>query len=135
MSEVSELSNLSGFLYDLRGRKIDVEEMFEEWQRDRENRPPLRIVRGPRGRRGARGKQGKKGPRGNTGPTGSFVDSGISTGSVNLDTSGLEDSFRELGNSMKEVWNVQKSLNTTMKDHIQIATQANKKNIGIRKTQ
>ena len=128
MSEVSELSDLSGFLYDLRGRRIDVEEMFEEWQRDRENRPPLRIVRGPRGHRGARGKQGKKGPRGNTVSTGSFVDSGISTGSVNLDTSGLEDSFRELGNSMKEVWNVQKSLNTTMKDHIQIATQANKKN-------
>ena len=128
MSEVSKLSDLSGFLYDLRGRRIDVEEMFEEWQRDRENRPPLRIVRGPRGHRGARGKQGKKGPRGNTGPTGSFVDSGISTGSVNLDTSGLEESFRELGNSMKDVWNVQKNLNTTMKDHIQIATQANKKN-------
>ena len=128
MSEVSELSDLSGFLYDLRGRRIDVEEMFEELQRDRENRPPLRIVRGPRGCRGARGKQGKKGPRGNTGPTGSFVDSGISTGSVNLDTSGLEESFRELGNSMKDVWNVQKNLNITMKDHIQIATQANKKN-------
>ena len=128
MSEVSELSDLSGFLYDMRGRRIDVEEMFEEWQRDRENRPPLRIVRGPRGHRGARGKQGKKGARGNTGPPGSFVDSGISTGSVNLDTSGLEESFRELGNSMKDVWNVQKNLNTTMKDHIQIATQANKKN-------
>ena len=40
----------------------------------------------------------------------------------------MEDSFRELGNSMKEVWNVQRSLNTTMKDHIQIATQASKKN-------
>ena len=37
MSEVSELSDLSGFLYDLRGRRIDVEEMFEKWQRDREN--------------------------------------------------------------------------------------------------
>ena len=55
MSEVSELSDLSGFLYDMRGRRIDVAEMFEEWQRDRENRPPLRIVRGPRGHRGARG--------------------------------------------------------------------------------
>ena len=128
MSEVSELSDLSGFLYDMRGRRIDVEEMFEEWQRDRENRPPLRIVRGPRGHRGARGKQGKKGARGNTGPTGSFIDSGISTGNVNLDTSGLEESFKELGNSMRDVWNIQKNLNTTMKDHIQIATQANKKN-------
>ena len=126
MSKVSELSDLSGFLYDMRGRRTDVEEMFEEWQRDRENRPPLRIVRSSRGHRGARGKQGKKGSRGNTGPTGSFVDSGISTGSVNLDTSGLEESFRDLGNSMKDVWNVQKNLNTTMKDHIQIATQANK---------
>ena len=128
MSEVSELSDLSGFLYDMRGRRIDVEEMFEEWQRDRENRPPLRIVRGPRGHRGARGKQGKKGARGNTGPAGSFIDSGISTGNVNLDTSGLEESFKELGNSMRDVWNIQKNLNTTMKDHIQIATQANKKN-------
>ena len=128
MSEVSELSDLSGFLYDMRGKRIDVEEMFEEWQRDRENRPPLRIVRGPRGHRGVRGKQGKKGPKGNTGPTGSFVDSGISTGSVNLDTSGLEESFKELGNSMRDVWNIQKNLNTTIKDHIQIATQANTKN-------
>ena len=128
MSEVSELSDLSGFLYDMRGRRIDVEEMFEEWQRDRENRPPLRIVRGPRGHRGARGKQGKKGARGNTGPAGSFMDSGISTGNVNLDTSGLEESFKELGNSMRDVLNIQKNLNTTMKDHIPIATQANKKN-------
>ena len=72
MSEVSELSDLSGFLYDMRGRRIDVEEMFEDWQRDREKRPPLRIVRGPRGHRGARGKQGKKGARGNTGPAGSL---------------------------------------------------------------
>ena len=128
MSEVSELSDLSGFLYDMRGRRIDVEEMFEEWQRDRENRPPLRIVRGPRGHRGARGKQGKKGARGNTGPAGSFIDSGISTGNVNLDTPGLEESFKELANSMRDVWNIQKNLNTTMKDHIQIATQANKKN-------
>ena len=70
--------------------------MFEEWQRDKETRPPLRIVRGPRGHRGARGKQGKKGPRGNTGPTGSFSDSGISTGTVSLDTSGLEDSLENL---------------------------------------
>ena len=128
MSEVSELSDLSGFFYDMRGRRIDVEEMFEEWQRDRENRPPLRIVRGPRGHRGARGKQGKKRARGNTGLAGSFIDSGISTGNVNLDTSGLEESFKELGNSMRDVWNIQKNLNTTMKDHIQIATQANKKN-------
>ena len=128
MSEVSELSDLSGFLYDMRGRRIDVEEMFEEWQRDRENRPPLRIVRKPRGHIGARGKQGKKGAKGNTGPLGSFIDSGISTGNVNLDTSGLEESFKELGNSMRDVWNIQKNLNTTMKDHIQIATQANKKN-------
>ena len=112
----------------MRGRRIDVEEMFEEWQRDRENRPPLRIVRGPRGHRGAKGKQGKKGARGNTGPAGSFIDSGMSTGNVNLDTSGLEESFKELGNSMRDVWNIQKNLNTTMKDHIQIATQANKKN-------
>ena len=77
--------------------------MFEERQRDRENKPPLRIVRGPRGHRGARGKQGKKGAKGNTGPAGSLIDSGISTGNVNLDTSGLEESFKELGNSMRDV--------------------------------
>ena len=29
---------------------------------------------------------------------------------------------------MRDVWNIQKNLNTTMKDHIQIATEANKKN-------
>ena len=47
---------------------------------------------------------------------------------MNLDTSGLEESFKEMGNSMRDVWNIQKNLNTTMKDHIQIATQANKMN-------
>ena len=30
--------------------------------------------------------------------------------------------------TVTDVWNIQKNLNTTMKDHIQIATQANKKN-------
>ena len=128
VGEVSELSDLSGFLCDVRGRGIDVGEMFEEWQRDRENGPPLGVVGGPGGHRGARHGQGGKGAGGDAGPAGSFIDSGTSTGSVNLDTSGLEESFKELGGSMRDVWNIQKNLNTTMKDHIQIATQANKKN-------
>ena len=127
-SEKSEESEVSGTLYDIRGRKINIDEVFEEWQDNGENRPPFKVVRGPRGHRGARGKQGKRGPKGQMGPMGNFIDSGMSTGSVNLNTSGLEDSFRQLGTSMNNVWNVQKTLNTSMRDHIQLTAQAQKKN-------
>ena len=127
-SEASEESELSDFLYDIRGNRINIEEMFQEWQNNRENKPPIRIVRGPRGHRGARGKQGKKGSRGDRAPVGNLTDSGFASGNITLNTSGLEDSFKELGNSMKNVWNVQKDLNSSMRDHIQITAQAQKKN-------
>ena len=92
--ENPEGSELSDFLYDERGRRIDIDEMFEEWQRNRDGRLPVRIIRGPRGHRGAKGKPGKKGPRGIRGPTGDLpsgglTDSGLASGNITLNTSGL----------------------------------------------
>ena len=127
-SETSGDSELSDFLYDIRGNRINVEDLFQDWQNNRENRPPIRIVRGPRGHRGARGKQGRKGPKGDESPIRNLTDSGFATGNISLNTSGLKDSFKELGNSMKNVWTVQKDLNTSMRDHIQITAQAQKRN-------
>ena len=127
-SEMSEDSELSDFLYDIKGNKIDIGQLFQEWQNSKENKPPVRIVRGPRGHRGARGKPGRKGPKGDDSPIRNLTDSGFATNNVSLNTSGLEDSFKELGNSMKNVWTVQRDLNTSMRDHIQITAQAQQKN-------
>ncbi|MCG8626992.1 MAG: collagen-like protein, partial [Proteobacteria bacterium] len=127
-SEMSEDSELSDFLYDIKGNKIDIGQLFQEWQNSKENKPPVRIVRGPRGHRGARGKPGRKGPKGDDSPIRNLTDSGFATNNVSLNTSGLEDSFKELGNSMKNVWTVQRDLNTSMRDHIQITAQVQQKN-------
>ncbi|MCG8621931.1 MAG: hypothetical protein MJE68_08060, partial [Proteobacteria bacterium] len=127
-SEMSEESELSDFLYDIRGNRINVEDLFNEWQNNRESRPPVRIIRGPRGHRGARGKPGRKGPKGDDSPVRNLSETGFAPNNVSLNTSGLEDSFKELGNSIKNVWTVQRDLNTSMRDHIQITAQAQKKN-------
>ena len=128
MSEVSDETEISGGIYDLKGRKVNMEEIIEEWQNRERDRKPVKIIRGPRGHRGPRGRQGPKGHRGKVGPAGSFIDSGISGIGTTLDTSGLEDSFKQLGDSMKNVWQVQKTLNTSMRDHIQLTARAQKQN-------
>ena len=94
-------------------------------ERDRKS---IKIIRGPRGHRGPRGRQGPKGHRGKVGPAGSFIDSAVTGMGTTLDTSGLESSFRQLGDSMKDVWQVQKTLNTSMRDHIQLTARAQKQN-------
>ena len=120
MSEVSDESEISDGIYDLKGRKVNMEEIVEEWQNREGDRKPVKIIRGPRSHRGPRGRQGPKGHRGKVGPAGSFIDSGISGMGTTLDTSGLENSFKQLGDSMKNVWQVQKTLNTSMRDHYTI---------------
>ena len=128
MSEVSDETEISGGIYDLKGRRVNMEEIIEEWQNRERDRKPVKIIRGPRGHRGPRGRQGPKGHRGKVGPAGSFIDSGISGMGTTLDTSGLENSFKQLGDSMKDVWQVQKTLNTSMRDHIQLTARAQKQN-------
>ena len=128
MSEVSDETEISGGIYDLKGRRVNMEEIIEEWQNRERDRKPVKIIRGPRGHRGPRGRQGPKGHRGKVGPAGSFIDSGISGMGTTLDTSGLENSFKQLGDSMKDVWQVQRTLNTSMRDHIQLTARAQKQN-------
>ena len=128
MSEASGESEISGGIYDLKGRRVNMEEIIEEWQNRERDRKPVKIIRGPRGHRGPRGRQGPKGHRGKVGPAGSFIDSEISGMGTTLDTSGLENSFKQLGDSMKNVWQVQKTLNTSMRDHIQLTARAQKQN-------
>ena len=128
MSEISDETEMSGGIYDFKGRRVNMEEIIEEWQNRERNRKPVKIIRGPRGHRGPRGRQGPKGHRGKVGPAGSFVDSAASGMGTTLDTSGLENSFKQLGDSMKDVWQVQKTLNTSMRDHIQLTARAQKQN-------
>ena len=127
-SETSEESELSNFLYDMKGNKVNIEELFLEWQNNKGSKPETRIIRGPRGHRGPRGKQGRKGLRGARAPAVNQVSPGNTSGNISLNTSGLEDSFKELGNSMRNVWTVQKNLNSSMRDHIQITAQVQRKN-------
>ena len=128
ISETSDESEISEGIYDLKGRRVNMEEIIEEWQNRRGDRGPVKIIRGPRGHRGPRERRGPKGQGGKVGPTGSFIDSGISGMGTTLDTSGLENSFKQLGDSMKNVWQVQKTLNTSMRDHIQLTARAQKQN-------
>ena len=128
MSEISDETEISGGIYDLKGRRVNMEEIIEEWQNRERDRKPVKIIRGPRGHRGPRGRQGPKGHRGKVGPAGNFIDSGISGMGTTLDTSGLENSFKQLGDSMKDVWQVQKTLNTSMRDHIQLTAKAQRQN-------
>ena len=72
MSEVSEESEISDGIYDLKGRRVNMEEIIKEWQNRERDKKPVKIIRGPRGHRGPRGRQGPKGHRGKVGPAGSF---------------------------------------------------------------
>ena len=128
ISETSDGSEISDGIYDLKGRKVNMEELIKEWQNRERDKKSVKIIRGPRGHRGPRGRQGPKGHRGRDGPAGSFIDSGISGMGTTLDTSGLENSFKQLGDSMKNVWQVQKTLNTSMRDHIQLTARAQQQN-------
>ena len=51
-SEASGESEISGGIYDLRGRRVDMEEIIEVWQNRERDRKPVKIIRGPRGHRG-----------------------------------------------------------------------------------
>ena len=62
---------------------------------------PIKVVRGPRGHRGSKGRT--------------------------LDTAGLEKTFRDMGESMKEVFASQQMFNKTMKDTLETTTKAQEK--------
>ena len=122
-SDESEATEESGFLYHERGRKIDLDQLYEELRR-RKKRPakdagevPIKVVRGPRGHRGSKGRTGRKGPPGDPGISQNF-DRSLDA-NVTINTAGLEQTFRDMGESMKEVFTSQQVFNRTMKDTLE----------------
>ena len=127
----SESTEESGFLYDERGRKIDINQLYREMRKRKkrktegEDELPFEVVRGPRGHRGSKGRTGRKGPPGDPGVSQNLERS--TDANVTLDTAGLEKTFRDMGNSMKEVFASQQMFNKTMRDTLESTTKAQKK--------
>ena len=118
-------------MYDERGRKIDVNQFYEEIRRKKkrtakgEDEIPIKVVRGPRGHRGSKGKTGRKGPPGDPGIS-QNLEKSVDT-NVTIDTAGLEKTFRDMGESMKEVFTSQQIFNRTMKDTLEASAKAQEK--------
>ena len=59
-SDDTETTEESGFLYDEEGRKIDINQLYEEIRRRKRrtvvggDELPIKVVRGPRGHRGSK---------------------------------------------------------------------------------
>ena len=74
-----------------------------------EDEIPFKVVRGPRGHRGSKGR---KGPPGDSGMPQS-LDRSVDA-NVTIDTEGLEKTFREMGDSMRDVFTSQQRFNRTI---------------------
>ena len=127
-SDNTEATEESGFLYDEKGRKIDIGQFYEAIRKRKkktvkgEDEIPFKVVRGPRGHRGSKGR---KGPPGDPGVSQS-LDRSVDA-NVTIDTAGLEKTFRDMGESMKEVFTSQQIFNRTMKDTLEASTKAQEK--------
>ena len=127
----SESTEESGFLYDDKGRKIDINQLYREMRKRKKRMTeggddlPIKVVRGPRGHRGSKGRTGRKGPPGDPGVSQNLERS--VDANVTLDTAGLEKTFKEMGDSMREVFASQQMFNKTMKDTLETTTKAQQK--------
>ena len=130
-SDDSDTTEESGFLYDERGRKIDINQLYREMRKRKRGKIedgdelPFKVVRGPRGHRGSKGRTGRKGPPGHPGISQNLERS--VDANVTLDTAGLEKNFRDMGESMKEVFTSQQTFNKTVKDTLETTTKAQEK--------
>ena len=124
-SDDTEATEESGFLYDEEGRKIDIKQFYEAIRKRkkrttrRDDEIPFKVVRGPRGHRGSKGR---KGPPGDP-VISQNLDRSVDA-NVTIDTAGLEKTFRQMGESMKEVFTSQQIFNRTMKDTLEASTKA-----------
>ena len=115
-------------MYDEKGRKIDIGQFYEAIRKRKkrtakgEDEIPFKVVRGPRGHRGSRGRKGPPGDPGEFQNLDRSVDA-----NVIIDTIGLEKTFREMGESMREVFTSQQIFNRTMKDTLEASTKAQEK--------
>ena len=127
-SDNTEATEESGYLYDEKGRKIDIGQFYEAIRKRKkrttkgEDEIPFKVVRGPRGHRGSKGR---KGPPGDSGMPHS-LDRSVDA-NVTIDTAGLEKTFREMGESMRDVFTSQQIFNRTMKDTLEASTKAQEK--------
>ena len=127
-SDDTEATEESGFLYDEEGRKIDIKQFYETIRKRKkrtakeEDEIPFKVVRGPRGHRGSKGR---KGPPGDP-VISQNLDRSVDA-NVTIDTAGLEKTFRQMGESMKEVFTSQQIFNRTMKDTLEASTKAQEK--------
>ena len=127
-SDDTEATEESGFLYDEKGRKIDIKQFYEAIRKRKkrtvkgEDEIPFKVVRGPRGHRGSKGRKGPPGDPGISQNLDRSVDA-----NVTIETAGLEKTFREMGESMKEVFTSQQIFNRTMKDTLEASTKAQEK--------
>ena len=126
--EESDDTEESGFLYDEEGRKIDIRQFYDAIRKRKkrtvkgEDEIPFKVVRDPRGHRGSKGR---KGPQGDP-VISQNLDRSVDA-NVTIDTAGLEKTFREMGESMKEVFTSQQIFNRTMKDTLEASTKAQEK--------
>ena len=127
-SDDTEATEESGFLYDEEGRKIDIKQFYEAIRKRKkrtakgEDEIPFKVVRGPRGHRGSKGRKGAPGDPVISQNLDRSVDA-----NVTIDTAGLEKTFRQMGESMKEVFTSQQIFNRTMKDTLEASTKAQEK--------
>ena len=111
-----------------KGREIDIGQFYEAIRKRRkrtvkgEDEIPFKVVRGPRGHRGSKGRKGPPGDPGVSQNLDKSVDA-----NVTIDTAGLEKTFREMGESMREVFTSQQIFNRTMKDTLEASTKAQEK--------
>ena len=130
-SDDSEATEESGFLYDEEGRKIDINQLYEEIRKRKKRTAeggdeiPMKVVRGPRGHRGSKGRTGRKGPPGDTGVPQNLERS--VDANVTIDTAGLEKTFRDMGESMKDVFTSQQMFNRSMRDTLEASAKAQEK--------
>ena len=127
-SDDTEATEESGFLYDEEGRKIDIKQFYEAIRKRKkrtakgEDEIPFKVVRGPRGHRGSKGRKGPPGDPVISQNLERSVDA-----NVTIDTAGLEKTFRQMGESMKDVFTSQQIFNRTMKDTLEASTKAQEK--------
>ena len=127
-SDNTEATEESGFLYDEEGKKIDIKQFYEAIRKRKkrtvkgDDEIPFKVVRGPRGHRGSKGRKGPPGDLGMSQGLERSVDANMT-----IDTAGLEKTFREMGESMKEVFTSQQIFNRTMKDTLEASTKAQEK--------
>ena len=130
-------------VWDILGNKVSRKQ-FEAWAKlhlkqlkDRRlsDFPGPYIARGRRGHRGLKGKEGPQGPPGPQGPQGPpgrigkickepVREGGRMEENISINMDPLEESFREFGNSMKEVWTAQHSMNKIMKRQLEVSQEA-----------